>query len=177
MQNTQYVGANMPQQYQQPIVNSVAIAPKKSLKVAQTILTAVLVTLVLVLAGFAIKISVLDKVEIQTPEVMGVNSDKYSAVFLVNGQVYFGKIISNNEYEMQLKDVFFLRVDEQTATEGEETQVNEPLLSLVERSKSLHKPIDPMTLNKSQVILVEPLADDSEVITAINNIKAEAVEK
>lgn len=170
MQNTQYVGPNVAQQYPpQPSM----VSPKKNLKVAQIVLTSILVTLVLVLAGFAVKISFFDKADMTSaPEVMGVSSDKYHAVFLVNGQVYFGKILSSNEYELQMKDVFFLRVDEQTTqAEGEETQITEPLLSLVERSKSLHKPIDPMTINKSQVILVEPLADDSEVIKAIDAIK------
>jgi hypothetical protein len=182
MQNNQYVGPNVQPQYpqnSQNISNAGVIEPVKrnNLKVAQNILTGVLTTLVIVLAGFAIKVSVFDQEpidEIQNSEVLGLNTEGYSAVFLVNGQVYFGKIVANSQFELQLEDVFFLRVDEPSLSGEEEQQASsEPLLSLVQRSKSLHKPIDPMTLNKSQVILIEPLAADSEVIEAIEQIKLE----
>jgi hypothetical protein len=120
--------------------------------------------LVLLLIGFAFFLSGCDKVGSQKINF----KTEYQAVFLPNGQVYFGKVEQGVDY-ITLTDVFYIQ-----------SQVNkdtkEVTNSLVKRGKEWHGP-DAMYISKGAVAMIEPVAADSQVSKLIQEAKASGTKK
>lgn len=100
-----------------------------------------------------------------------VDSTKYQAVFLSNGQTYFGKVVSPNERYVSLTDVYYLVLKQPLQNQkNENTDQNQeqakPEYSLIKLGKEMHGPTS-MSINKDQILFIENLADDSKVVTAI----------
>lgn len=97
----------------------------------------------------------------------------WQAVFLSNGQVYFGKVAKQNKTEIKLEDIYYLQVTRplQQTAEGQEQANTQGELSLVKLGNELHGPTDAMHINRDQVLFIEDLKDDSNVVTAIANYK------
>ena len=90
---------------------------------------------------------------------------EYQAVFLGNGQVFFGKIEVGPDY-VTLKDVFY--VLSQVNPENKQQVRN----TLIKRGQELHGP-DLMYISKNQVVFIEPVASDSQVAKLIKEAKAQ----
>lgn len=108
---------------------------------------------------------------------------EYQAVFLSNGQVYFGKIASLNKKYAKLTDVFYLRVQRplqsQNPKEDEEAKPvvpPQPSLTLIKLGNELHGPNDEMIINRDQLLFIEGLKDDSRVVKAIGDFKKQQAE-
>ena len=104
----------------------------------------------------------------------GSNISDFSAVFLTNGQVYFGKIHSITD-TVDLQDIYYLQVNNSSNNPQSGTGTNSttnPDISLVKLGNELHGPNDRMLINRSQVLFTESLKSDSKVVTAINNYVA-----
>lgn len=98
----------------------------------------------------------------------------YQAVFLTNGQVYFGKISNPDSDYVTLKDIYYLQVNQQLQSAGSSsTQQSDqqPQLSLVKLGNELHGPVDSMQINRSQVLFFEDLKSDGKVAQAIEAYK------
>lgn len=104
------------------------------------------------------------------PEGKVIKKDKYQAVFLNNGQVYFGNIQALNTKYIDLDHIYYLQTNNQgeqaAATTNSSTNV-----SLVKLGCELHAPYDQMVINRDQVIFWENLKDDSQVVKAIDQYK------
>jgi hypothetical protein len=85
-------------------------------------------------------------------------STEYQAIFLSSSQVFFGKAEIGAEY-ITLKDVYYI----QSQVNNETQEVKS---TLIKRGNEWHKP-DVMYIAKSQVILIEPVAADSQLATLI----------
>lgn len=96
---------------------------------------------------------------------------KWQAVFLSNGQVYFGNITKNNDKTLVLKDIYYLQVT--TALQPSDATQQQQGLSLVKLGNELHGPKDEMIINKAQVVFIEELRTDGKVVTAINQYIAD----
>lgn len=102
-----------------------------------------------------------------------IQRDKYQAVFLTNGQVYFGKLGNTGGDYMQLSDVYYLQVDQNVQGTGEGEQQAEQAtdeqskVSLAKLGGELHGPEDTMQINQDQVLFWENLTDNSKVVGAI----------
>lgn len=96
-----------------------------------------------------------------------VNKDGYQAVFLDNGQVYFGKIESINNTQITLTNIYYLRVNQGVTS----SQLNDPNglndVSLVKLGNELHGPEDVMYIERKEASFWENLKDDSQVVKAI----------
>ena len=93
--------------------------------------------------------------------------NSYQAVFLNNGQLYFGKITEiTNEYIIMEKPHFL-----QLAQESEDLEVQEvqPEMKLISIKDEFHKPKDFVLIEKSAVIFIEELRDVSQIADAIAN--------
>src|SRR5262245_19788440 len=79
----------------------------------------------------------------------------YQAVVLVGGQVYYGKLENPGGQFPILRDVFYIaaQTDPQTRLTTN---------TFVRRGKELHGP-EYMVLNRSSILFVEPIRDDSQV--------------
>lgn len=103
-----------------------------------------------------------------------IDTDKQQAVFLTNGQVYFGKIKSINSKYIDLRDIYYLNVNQQVQPnqqqgnqDGQQNQ-NQGSVTLVKLGCSeLHRPADQMLINRDQVTFWENLRDDGPVAKAI----------
>jgi len=99
----------------------------------------------------------------------------WQAVFLTNGQVYFGQIKNQSPVEIIMKDIYYLQVTQplQQTQEGQEQATDQQgNLSLVKLGNELHGPTDSMFINRDHVLFIEDLKEDSNVVTAIDNYKA-----
>jgi hypothetical protein len=105
---------------------------------------------------------------------MGTGSE-YQAVFLTNGQVYFGKLSGADGTYATMTDIFYLQVGPQ---QGSQTDPNAPAgtpqqqISLVKLGNELHGPVDEMHINRDHVLFYEDLKTDGQVVQAINGYKA-----
>lgn len=99
-----------------------------------------------------------------------IDTGKYQAIFLTNGQVYFGKLSDINNGYVNIKDVYYLQVQQavQPATTNSEEQ---PKVSLTKLGNELHGPTDEMHISRDQVLFWENLKDDSTVVKAIVDYK------
>lgn len=92
-------------------------------------------------------------------EEVAISSGDYQAVFLDNGQVYFGKLERSRGEFYLLTDVFYLQsgiMVEQTSS-----------LALTKLGSEAHGPEDQMQINKEHILFIEDMKDDSKVVQAI----------
>lgn len=104
------------------------------------------------------------------------NVSDYSAVFLTNGQVYFGKIQRDStDTQLDIVDIYYLQVGNQSVQQSGSTPTPSPSASaqpdiqLVKLGKELHGPNDRMHINRQQILFTESLKNDSKVIAAIKD--------
>lgn len=93
-------------------------------------------------------------------EARYINKDRLQAVFLENGQVYFGNIKGLNNKYIRMTDIYYIRANntESNSAEG---------ISLVKLGCELHGPQDQMLINRDQVIFWENLKEDGQVAKAV----------
>lgn len=99
----------------------------------------------------------------------GIDSGKYQAVFLSNGQHYFGKLERMNADYFKLKDVYYLEQKGDTGASETTKQTAVELRKLGD--KEVHGPESEMIIAKEHVLLYENLKDKSQVVTLIGQQK------
>lgn len=127
----------------------------------------------IVIAGAAIIILAL--ILLRGNDSLSSFENDWQAVFLTNGQVYFGKIVKQNKSEVVLKDIYYLQVVGalQQGSEAQKKDNKQGELSLVKLGNELHGPTDNMYINRDQVLFIEDLKEDGNVGQAIKNYKSE----
>ena len=108
----------------------------------------------------------------------GITSGEYQAVFLTNDQVYFGKIAKSNSDEVVLKDVFYLLIRQPTQVQAQNpeatpgAQAQQPRYELRHLGDGEpHGPLDEMSINRDQILFIEPLKEDGMVVQGIQRYK------
>lgn len=102
-----------------------------------------------------------------------VSSKDWQAIFLTNGQVYFGKVKQVGMKSVVLADIYYLQVVtkplQSTATGAAATAAaqTQQELTLIKLGNEIHGPTDAMVINRDQVLLTEKLKADSRVVQAI----------
>ncbi|KKS44450.1 MAG: hypothetical protein UV05_C0006G0014 [candidate division CPR1 bacterium GW2011_GWA2_42_17] len=87
-------------------------APKKSWKISSAIWWGILIIIAVILAWkFA-------PAKTDNNFGLSLNVDNYQAVFLTNGQVYFGQINSINDNYVKLSNIYYLRLREALQSQG-----------------------------------------------------------
>lgn len=96
------------------------------------------------------------------------NNKDRQAVFLTNGQVYFGYVKNEKADPIVMTDVYYLQVQQALQADGT-TSSNQAdqQVSLVKLGNELHGPKDEMRINRAQVLFVEDMKDDSKVNQSI----------
>ncbi len=105
----------------------------------------------------------------------GPGGSSYSAVFLTNGQVYFGHLKDKDSVYPKLTDIYYLRLNQSLHQQKEEekTVLANSELALIKLGTELHGPIDEMLINREQILFIEILRGDSKVVKAIEEYKKE----
>lgn len=94
-----------------------------------------------------------------------IDTNKYQAVFLSNGQVYFGKLHDYYSDRPYLTNVYYI----QGSNSGENAQdaANNGNQQLVKLGSEVHAPTNTMILNKSSILFVENLTEEGNVMKLI----------
>lgn len=103
-------------------------------------------------------------------EFLNVTSKKYQAIFMNNGQVYFGKLSAKNEPWIILEDIYYLQT--MSTQSGDSSNSQTPTnINLVKLGSELHGPTNRMEINRLNVMFIEELRDDSNIIMAIGKLE------
>lgn len=131
------------------------------------------VVLVLVVVGVLFRDKLMGK---DKDSSVGASTGGYQAVFLTNGQVYFGKVAGMEKDWLTVKEIYYLQVvqpplqgQQQPGTEGQAQA--QPQISLVKLGNELHGPEDEMHISQNQILFWENLKADGQVSKAIEDYK------
>jgi len=95
-----------------------------------------------------------------------IDSSRYQAVFLSNGQVYFGKLHGYYGDRPYLTNVYYIQgTSDGTSSESTATNENQQLVKL---GSEIHAPDNTLILNKPSILFVENLTDEGNVMKLIN---------
>lgn len=134
-----------------------------------------LVLLILVIVGVLFRDRLFPSKDTDTATVEQQASSGYQAVFLTNGQVYFGKLSGMTATYATLKDIYYLQVS--SPPPGDASQLNQQQaqqqqqLSLVKLGDELHGPVDEMRINREQILFYEDMKEDGRVVAAIRQFQ------
>jgi hypothetical protein len=96
-------------------------------------------------------------------------SNTFQAIFMQNGQVYFGKITQSDSEYVTLEHVYYIQsASQSSATQNAaETQTTGTEISLVRLGSELHAPESKLYINKDHIMFYEDLRPDSQVLKSI----------
>jgi len=97
-----------------------------------------------------------------------VDGNKWQAVFLTNGQVYFGHLSEVNKEYAKLENIYYLRAAEQLQPSSDQPQAN---INLVKLGNEVHGPEDKIFIPKEQIVFWENMKSDSSVVQVINQLE------
>ncbi len=143
--------------------------PKKQ-KSANKLIFTIVIGAVIAVLGLAIWLLTSMNSAASAP---GVDANKYQAVFLNNGQVYFGKLVQVNNQYLKLTKVFYIQdsTADTASKEKNDEQTTSSNKQLIKLGKEVHGPEDAMIINRDQVTMYENLKSDSEVVKLIEQYK------
>lgn len=97
-----------------------------------------------------------------------IDGSKYQAVFLTNGQSYFGKLQPAGGSYMELTNIFYLQTKATDTTAAQQaTPDTTAQVQLVKLGDEIHGPSDQMIIDKSQILFFENLKSDGKVAQSI----------
>ena len=132
----------------------------------QVLYTVILIGIAVLLAGVVLALSRGN----DTGEFSYVDNSKYQAVFLNNGQVYFGHIQTLNGNFVRMNDVYYL-------TQSSSSSSNSNSYTLLQLGcQQIHYPTNQMLINRDQVTFWENLNAKGQVVTKINELKKQGVD-
>lgn len=122
----------------------------------------VIIIALLVYVGWTTKLFGL----IKTSSTETSKDAEWQAVFLTNGQVYFGKFSAGMGQYSTLKNIYYLQV--QKAVQPADQAATDQKVTLVKLGNELHGPQDEMKVNRDQILFYENLKKDGKVVQAID---------
>lgn len=140
------------------------IAPRRP--IAFMVLTIIFILIMfgsILISAFVVKSTL-------TSEVSTPDRSKYQAVFMTNGQVYFGKLTGVTSHYQTLTDVYYLQV--QQDVQPAPAAGSDSTISLTKLGEELHGPTDKMNIAQDQILFWEDLKDESAVAKAIEQYKS-----
>jgi len=122
-----------------------------------------------IIAAIAIIVVIILGISLAKGGPSGINKNEYQAVFLQNGQDYFGKLTAMNSNYFKLTDVYYL----QSSGSGSSSSSNNSSSSsdnstLVKLGSEIHAPEDEMIIAKDQVLFYENIKSSGKVAQAIS---------
>jgi len=147
--------------------------PKQNMMVAMW-LRAIALVLFIIVAVFVIWTLVSWNSSAKS-ESGAVNTSEYQAVFLTNGQVYFGKLKVVTPNYLKLSNIYYLQVQSSSNGTTSASQLastsgtSGSSVQLVKLGNELQGPADMMAINRVQVLFWENLKPTGKVTQAINS--------
>ena len=147
-------------------------APKssRSMGLNKTVLLCTIVVAVTLLISTVLGAWLLSRDNGPVTGYTGIDTNRYQAVFLTNGQVYFGKLSDNGSELVKLSNIWYLQV-QQGQQSADTLKDNQSQITLSKLGNELHGPDDAMSISKDQVLFWENLKNDSKVVKTIQEAK------
>lgn len=133
---------------------------------SNSILNTVLVVLLIITSVIA-SAYLITRMVASTSSGGAVKGKQFQALFLTNGQVYFGHLANVNDGYVKLTDIYYLQV-QQSVQPGQSNSNNNQQVSLAKLGNELHGPEDAMYVAQSQVLFWENLKNSGKVVQAID---------
>ncbi len=103
-----------------------------------------------------------------------IDTSKYQAAFLVNGQAYYGKLKPFTDTAMKMTDVYYLqpKKDAEASAENSEQSADEQnSVELIKLGEEIHGPEDEVIILIDQLLYYENLKSDSKLVKSIERYK------
>ncbi len=100
----------------------------------------------------------------QAVQTVPTSASTYRAVFLDNGEVYFGLLQNNSGAYLRLTDVYYLKVNSVAATSSAQSGVQ-----LMKLGTELHQPKNYLDINRQHVLFIQELSADSAILNLMQN--------
>lgn len=94
-----------------------------------------------------------------------ISQGKYTAVYLDTNQVFYGRFDRQSDKYLSLTDAFYYQPGLDISTQGS--------IKIIKVGTELHKPTDGVNINRSHIVTVEQLSEESKVTQAILKYKAQ----
>lgn len=160
------------------VIKKKPVIPQQPRPKRSSVLKKALITGVVVLLIGAVCVTIWIS-QIKNPGALDKNA--YQAVFLSNGQVYFGKIQNVNVEQVELSDIYYLQTQQSDGKSGNDAtkklEDNNNEIKLIKLGNELHGPQDKMVITKPQVLFWENLKSDSRVSKAIDDYTSKSNDK
>jgi len=91
---------------------------------------------------------------------------EWQAIFLTNGEVYFGKVARVNKEVVMMQNIFYLQ-NKEALQQGALTKTQTGDVALIKLGNELHGPMDEMRVNRNQVLFIEDMKAESKIVKAI----------
>lgn len=101
----------------------------------------------------------------------GIDGGRYQAVFLSNGQTYFGKLSVQNDGYMRLTDIYYLQTQAGEESADPQATTDQSNVQLIKLGDEVHGPEDEMIISKDQILFYENLKTDGSVANSIQQFK------
>jgi hypothetical protein len=96
-----------------------------------------------------------------------IDPAKYQSVFLVNGQVYFGKLEKASGDYFRLTDIWYLQLTQPLQPEQSGASAAQSNPELIKLGDEMHGPEDEMIIKDEQILFFENLKDSGKVVETI----------
>ncbi len=93
----------------------------------------------------------------------GIDKSKYQAIFLSNGQVYFGKLTDFNDQSYKLTNIYYPQTQSDATDEEKDAATTSTGIKLIRLGDEVHGPENEMFITKDQTLYYENLKSDSKV--------------
>ncbi len=97
------------------------------------------------------------------------NKAEWQAVFLSDGQVYFGKVVAEDKLNIILRNIYYLQKRQALQEGAEDINKQTGNFALIKLGNEIHGPLDEMRINRQHVLFIEDLKGNSKVVKAIEN--------
>lgn len=97
-------------------------------------------------------------------------SKRTQAVFLTNGQVYFGHTVKSIDKQyLKLKNIYYIQINQplQASASANTNTATDTEYNLIKLGNEIHGPQDEMLISRSQILFIEDLRDDSQIVRAM----------
>lgn len=105
-------------------------------------------------------------------ENTNINTKEYQALFLTNGQVYFGKLTDLDHQYVTISDIYYLQVQQSLQDSKTTADSTDSSVSLAKLGNELHGPEDKMYVARDQVLFWENLKNNGSVVKAIDKYQS-----
>jgi hypothetical protein len=103
-----------------------------------------------------------------TGGALAIDENKYQAVFLTSGQIYFGNLTEINDNYLKLSNVFYIQSNNGSDSKNTTDSGD---LKLIKLGDEVHKPEDAMIINREQMLFFENIKPDGDVAKLIQRYR------